>query len=212
MSELTGSVKIIETGDERKIYITPTEGNKKDSIEYMVDPVSELTVEDGQLVAKGDKLTEGHLDLGKLINAVGPRDTQKYVVNQVQKVYASQGVALNDKHIEVIVSKMFNNFEVLDAGDTELMRGNIVTVDTFRDQNASVIAQGGDPAKGRRVLLGITKAALNTDSFLSAASFIYTSRVLTDAACSGKVDKLFGLKENVIIGNLIPTDGRARLE
>ena len=178
----------------------------------MVDPVSELTVEDGQLVAKGDKLTGGHLDLGKLINAVGPRDTQKYVVNQVQKVYASQGVALNDKHIEVIVSKMFNNFEVLDAGDTELMRGNIVTVDTFRDQNASVIAQGGDPAKGRQVLLGITKAALNTDSFLSAASFIYTSRVLTDAACSGKVDKLFGLKENVIIGNLIPTDGRARLE
>ena len=212
MSELTGSVKIIETGDERKIYITPTDGNKKDSIEYMVDPVSELIVEDGQLVAKGDKLTGGHLDLGKLINAVGPRDTQKYVVNQVQKVYASQGVALNDKHIEVIVSKMFNNFEVLDAGDTELMRGNIVTVDTFRDQNASAIAQGGDPAKGRQVLLGITKAALNTDSFLSAASFIYTSRVLTDAACSGKVDKLFGLKENVIIGNLIPTDGRARLE
>jgi len=212
MSEITGSVKIIETGDERKIYVTPTEGNKKNSVEYMVDPVSELTVEDGQLVVKGDKLTEGHLDLGKLVGAVGVRDTQKYIVNQVQKVYASQGVSLNDKHVEVVVSKMFGNFEVLDAGDTELMQGDIVTVDTFRDQNSSVIAQGGEPAKGRQVLLGITKAALNTDSFLSAASFIYTSRVLTDAACSGKVDRLFGLKENVIIGNLIPTDGGARLE
>lgn len=212
MSEITGSVKIIETGDERKVYVTPTEGNKKNSVEYMVDPVSELTVEDGQLVAKGDKLTEGHLALGKLVGAVGVRDTQRYVVNQIQKVYASQGVSLNDKHVEVVVSKMFNNLEVLDEGDTELMHGDIVTVDTFREQNASVIAQGGEPAKGRQVLLGITKAALNTDSFLSAASFIYTSRVLTDAACSGKVDRLLGLKENVIIGNLIPTDGGARLE
>jgi len=212
MSEITGTVKIIETGDERKIFVIPTEGDKKDAIEYMVDPVSELIVEEGQLVAKGDKLTEGHLDLEKLMFAVGISDTQSYIVDQVQKVYASQGVSLNDKHLEVIVSKMFNNVEVLNTGDTELMQGDIVTVDTFNEQNASVIAQGGESAKGKQVLLGITKAALNTDSFLSAASFIYTSRVLTDAACSGKVDRLLGLKENVIIGNLIPTDGRAKLE
>jgi len=212
MSEITGTVKIIETGDERKIFVIPTEGDKKDAIEYMVDPVSELIVEEGQLVAKGDKLTEGHLDLEKLMFAVGISDTQSYIVDQVQKVYASQGVSLNDKHLEVIVSKMFNNVEVLNTGDTELMQGDIVTLDTFNEQNASVIAQGGESAKGKQVLLGITKAALNTDSFLSAASFIYTSRVLTDAACSGKVDRLLGLKENVIIGNLIPTDGRAKLE
>ncbi len=212
MSEVTGTVKIEETGEERKILVVPTDGDKEDTVEYMVDPVSEITVEDGQLVSKGDKLTVGHLDLEKLMETVGVQDTQSYIVNQIQKVYASQGVSLNDKHIEVIVSKMFNNIEILDRGDTDLMQGETVTIDTFKEKNAEITAEGGDPAKGEQVLLGITKAALNTDSFLSAASFIYTSRVLTDAACSGKVDRLLGLKENVIIGNLIPTGERARLE
>ncbi|MBD3366075.1 DNA-directed RNA polymerase subunit beta' [candidate division WWE3 bacterium] len=212
MSEVTGTVKILETGEDRKIIVIPTDGKKEDAVEYMVDPVSEISVEDGQLVAKGDKLTVGHLDLEKLMDTVGVRYTQNYIVDQIQKVYASQGVSLNDKHIEVVVSKMFNNVEIKDGGDTDLMPGETVTTDTFAEKNEAIIAEGGEPAEGNRVLLGITKAALNTDSFLSAASFIYTSRVLTDAACSGKVDKLLGLKENVIIGNLIPTGERAKLE
>ena len=211
MSEVTGTVKVKETGEERKIIVTPTDKDEY-SVEYMVDPVSEISVEDGQLVAKGDKLTVGHLDLEKLMETIGIRETQGYIVNQIQKVYASQGVSLNDKHIEVVVSKMFNNLEITESGDTDMMQGDIVTRDTFREKNAEILAQGGDPAKGKEILLGITKAALNTDSFLSAASFIYTSRVLTDAACSGKVDELLGLKENVIIGNLIPTGDRAKLD
>ncbi len=212
MSEVTGRVKIMETGDERKIFITPTEGDKEDAVEYTVDPVSEIEVEDGQLISKGEKLTVGHLDLEKLMDTVGVRETQRYIVDQVQKVYSSQGVALNDKHIETVVSKMFNNIEISASGDTELMEGQVVTRDTFNEHNEEVLAQGGDPAEGNQVLLGITKASLNTDSWLSAASFIYTSRVLTDAASSGKVDKLLGLKENVIIGRLIPTNERAILE
>lgn len=212
MSEVTGTVKIVETGDERKIYVTPTEGKKNEAVEYLIDPISEILVEDGQLVAKGERLTAGHLDLTKLMETVGTSQTQKYIVDQIQKVYASQGVSLNDKHIESVVRKMFSNIKVTNSGDTELMQGETVTVDTFNEQNEEVLAQGGEPAKGKRVLLGITKSSLNTDSFLAAASFIYTSRVLTDAACSGKVDKLLGLKENVIIGRLIPVGDRAELE
>jgi DNA-directed RNA polymerase subunit beta' len=212
MSEVTGTVKVKESGEERKIIVIPTDGDKEDQVEYMVDPVSEIAVEDGQLVAKGDKLTVGHLDLEKLMDTIGIRDTQAYIVGQIQKVYASQGVSLNDKHIETVVSKMFNNIEIKESGDTDMMQGETVTKATFKEKNAEIMAQGGDPAKGEVVLLGITKAALNTDSFLAAASFIYTSRVLTDAACSGKVDELLGLKENVIIGNLIPTGDRAKLE
>ncbi len=212
MSEVTGTVRIIETGDERKIFVIPTEGKKEDTVEYSVDPVSEIVVTDGQLVAMGDKLTAGHLDLEGLFKTVGVAETQKYIVEQVQKVYASQGVALNDKHIEVIASKMFNNILIKEAGDTNFMAGEIVTRDSFEEENSKAAGDGGQPAKGVRILLGITKSSLTTDSWLSAASFIYTSRVLTDAASSGKVDRLLGLKENVIIGRLIPTGERPNIE
>lgn len=212
MSSIEGTVKIMTAGDDRKIYVIPSNGKKEDTIEYAVDPVAEILVKDGDLVEKGSKLTAGHLDLGELTAVVGPRAAQRYIVDQIQQVYASQGVAINDKHIETIVTKMFNNIKIIDVGGSELMLGDIVTRDKFDEINIEMRDQGVAEIKGKAVLLGITKASLNTDSWLSAASFIYTSRVLTDAAASGKVDKLMGLKENVIIGQLIPAGERAASE
>jgi DNA-directed RNA polymerase subunit beta' len=209
MSEMSGTVKLVKSGDERKILIIPSDSNEE-SVEYLVDPISEIVVQDGQLVSKGDKLTAGNLDLTELFRTVGADETKRYIVEEIQKVYASQGVALNDKHIEIIVKQMFNHVKLEDAGDTQFMVGEMATKARFEEENESVIASGGNPATGKLTLLGITKASLNTDSFLSAASFIQTSNVLTDAAASGKVDYLLGLKENVIIGRLIPTGEAAR--
>jgi len=211
MSEITGTISIIKDGDERRIIVKPLD-NEEDLVEYKVDPVSEIIVEDDQVVAKGEKLTSGHLDLTELFRIAGVNQTKKYIIEEVQKVYASQGVTLDDRHLEVIVKQMFNHVKVEDAGDTEFMVGEIATKATFEEENEKVIASGGTPATGRLNLLGITKASLMTDSFLSAASFIQTSSVLTDAAAAGKVDHLLGLKENVIIGRLIPTGERATLD
>ncbi len=213
MSEITGTVKISESGDERRITIIATDPHaEKPTVEYMIDPVAEIIVEDGQVVAKGDKLTAGHLNLAELFRATGVDKTKKYILDEVQKVYASQGVSLNDKHIEIVIKQMFSKVTIEESGDTEFLTGELVTRDSFDEANAEVLAKGGTPATGQLTLLGITKSSLATDSFLSAASFIQTSSVLTDAASSGKVDKLLGLKENVIIGRLIPTGERARLE
>jgi len=212
MSSIDGEVKIMTAGDDRKIYVIPSGGKKEDTVEYSVDPIAEIVVKDGDKVSKGDKLTSGHLDLQELYSVVGARFTQRYIIDQVQQVYASQGVSINDKHIETVVSKMFNNIKITDVGTSELMLGDIITRDMYEELNQELEEQGGEKVKGKPVLLGITKASLNTDSWLAAASFIYTSRVLTDAAASGKVDKLMGLKENVIIGRLIPTGERAILK
>ncbi|MCA9302078.1 DNA-directed RNA polymerase subunit beta', partial [candidate division WWE3 bacterium] len=213
MSDITGSVTIIESGDERKILVKASDPSEEQKmVEYVVDPIATIIVEDGQLVAKGDKLTEGHLDLADLLSTVGVAKTKEYILSEIQNVYASQGVPLNDKHIEVIVKQMFGHVKVEDAGDTSFLPTDIATKDTFIEENERVIAEGGTPATARVTLLGITKASLNTDSFLSAAAFIQTSQVLTDAASSGKVDMLQGLKENVIIGRLIPTGERAEIE
>ncbi|RJR27452.1 DNA-directed RNA polymerase subunit beta' [candidate division WWE3 bacterium] len=213
MSEITGTVKIIQNGDERKILVTAADPTEEIQVaEYYVDPVAEIVVEDEQIVARGDRLTAGHLDLTDLLRTVGVDETKKYIIDEVQKVYASQGVALNDKHIEVIVKQMFNHVKIEDQGDTKFMAGEIVTKAAFEEENEEVLAGGGTPATAKLTLLGITKASLNTDSFLAAASFIQTSNVLTDAAASGKVDNLLGLKENVIIGREIPTGEGARLE
>ncbi len=211
MSDVTGVVNIIKTGDERKIVISPTDRDE-DAAEYLVDPVEEIIVKDGEIVAKGEKLTAGNLDLTDLFRTVGVDETKRYIIEEIQKVYASQGVALNDKHIEIIVKQMFNHVKIDEPGDTEFMEGELITKAKFMEVNEEVIASGGTPATGKLTMLGITRASLNTDSFLSAASFIQTSNVLTDAAASGKVDYLLGLKENVIIGRLIPTGERARLE
>lgn len=209
MSEVTGSVRVYKNGDERKLVITPTDPNEA-PVEYLIDPIEELLIADNELVVKGQKLTAGNLDLSELFRTIGVDETKKYIIEEIQKVYASQGVALNDKHMEIIVKQMFNHVKIEEAGDTEFMQGELVTKARFVEVNEAAMVSGGEPATGKLTMLGITKASLNTDSFLSAASFIQTSNVLTDAAASGKVDYLLGLKENVIIGRLIPTGDRAR--
>jgi len=211
MSEVSGKITIIKNGDERKIIVKPVSADE-DAVEYMIDPVDEIVVKDDQLVSKGEKLTLGNLDLAELFRIVGVDDTKRYIIEEVQNVYASQGVAISDKHLEVIVKQMFNHVKIEDSGDTQYLPGEMLTKATFEEENEAVIAGGGTPATGKLTLLGITKASLNTDSFLAAASFIQTSNVLTDAAASGKVDYLMGLKENVIIGKLIPTGENARLD
>lgn len=211
MADITGIVKITKSGEERKITIVPLD-NEEAAVDYVVDPVAEIIVKDGELVVKGQKLTSGNLDLTELMRTVGVANTRKYIIDEIQKVYSSQGVVINDKHIEVIVRQMFNHVRVDDPGDTSFLEGEVVTKAHFEEENERVLAEGGSPATAKITLLGITRASLNTDSFLSAASFIQTSNVLTDAASSGKVDRLLGLKENVIIGRLIPTGERAILE
>lgn len=211
MAEVTGTVKIEKTGDERKIIVIPSDSGEERT-EYLVDPIEEIVVNDGELVVKGQKLTSGNLNLADLYRTVGIDETKKYIIEEIQNVYASQGVALNDKHLEVVVSQMFNHVKIEDPGDTEFMTGELVTRASFDEEAERVLASGGAPATGKLVMLGITKAALKTDSWLSAASFIHTSNVLTDAACSGRVDNLAGLKENVIIGRLIPTGERAAID
>ena len=213
MSEITGIAKVIKNGDERKVIVTATDPNDEPQVtDQNIDPVAEIVVKDGQLVARGERLTAGHLDMTELLRNVGVDETKKYIIDEIQKVYSSQGVALNDIHIEVIVKQMFNHVRIEDSGDTDFMIGELATKATFEEKNEEVLAGGGTPATGKLQLLGITKASLNPDSFLSAASFIQTSSVLTDAAASGKVDNLLGLKENVIIGRLIPTGERAKFE
>ncbi|MFC1722497.1 DNA-directed RNA polymerase subunit beta', partial [Patescibacteria group bacterium] len=213
VSEVDGIARVYKSGDERKIVVMGEKGSEDEGVvEYMVDPVAEILVEDEAAVRKGDKLTSGHLDLRELLSIVGVQDTQRYIIDEIQKVYASQGVNINDKHIEVIVRQMFKNVRIIDSGDTEFLIDEKISKDSFVEENERVLAEGGEPAVAEMYLLGITKSSLVSDSFLAAASFIQTSNVLTDAAASGRVDTLLGLKENVIIGRLIPTGDRAILE
>jgi len=206
MSELDGTVRIQKSGDERTILVRGKDVSGEDTInEYLVDPLAEVVVEDEARVKKGDKLTAGHIDLRDLLSVAGVKETQGYIIEEVQNVYASQGVNLNDKHLEVIVKQMFRNVRISESGDTEFLIDEKVSKDSFMEENEKVLAEGGELAVAELYLLGITKSSLVSDSFLAAASFIQTSNVLTDAAASGKVDQLRGLKENVIIGRLIPT-------
>ncbi len=175
-----------------------------DSRTYEVDRSTRLRVDTGDYVHAGDQLTEGSIDPDDLLDVVGSEAVARYLVDEVQRVYRSQGVPINDKHIEVIVRQMLRKVEVDTTGDTEVLPRELVDRFVFEDINARVLAQDGEPATARTVLLGVTKASLNTDSFLAAASFQETTRVLTEAAISGKKDRLLGLKENVIIGKLIP--------
>lgn len=206
MAEISGKVKIteLETG-EREIKVTSLDKKAEiPEVTYTVDPISEIVVSDGQLVTSGEELTLGYLDLNELFALKGIRETQRYIIDQVQKVYSSQGVLLDDKHIEIVVSKMFNKVQIISGGDSDFLPGEITTKDNFEESNKRVVAEGGTPAQARVILLGISKSSLNTDSFLSAASFQETTRILSEAACSGQIDRLRGLKENVIVGKLIP--------
>jgi DNA-directed RNA polymerase subunit beta' len=177
---------------------------EEESREYPVPASAQLMVRDGSEVLAGDRLTEGSISPQELLLVRGRDDVQNYLVREVQNVYRSQGVDINDKHIEVIVRQMMRKVRVENAGDSELLPGEIISQFEWEEANAKALSEGGEPAIAQTVLLGLIKAALNTASWLSAASFQETTRVLTEAAISGKVDRLRGLKENVIIGKLIP--------
>ncbi|MGF1656330.1 MAG: DNA-directed RNA polymerase subunit beta', partial [Verrucomicrobiales bacterium] len=172
--------------------------------EHLIPLNRHIIVFKGDFVKKGSQLTEGPVVPHEILEVCGPQALQEHLVNEVQEVYRLQGVEINDKHIEVIVRQMLRKVKITDPGDTTMLWGDQVDRQEFENQNASVLEKGGKPAEGSSVLLGITKASLETDSFISAASFQDTTRVLTEAATLGKVDNLRGFKENVIMGHLIP--------
>jgi DNA-directed RNA polymerase subunit beta' len=203
LAEITGVLKIEEEDKTRKFTVT---GEKDLEKEYTASRRARLRpgITDGMTVEAGTQLTEGSVNPHDLLALRGPKAVHAYMVHEVQEVYASQGVDINDKHVEVIARQMMRKVTVLEAGDTSFLPGQLADRFAFAAENESVIADGGEPATGHAVMLGITKASLATDSFLSAASFQETTRVLTDAAIAGKEDELLGLKENVIIGKLIP--------
>ncbi|MEG0784176.1 MAG: DNA-directed RNA polymerase subunit beta', partial [Christensenella sp.] len=165
---------------------------------------SRVTVLDGQAIEAGDELTEGSINPNDILKIKGVKGVQEYLLKEVQMVYRLQGVEISDKHLEIIVRCMLKKCKIEDAGDTSMLPGELVDIFLFDKENEQMIRDGKEPATASRVLLGITKASLSTNSFLSAASFQETTRVLTEAAIKGKIDPLLGLKENIIIGKLIP--------
>ena len=200
MTEIAGKVKIKETKKKKEVVVT----NKTESKSYTIPYGPKMKVKDGDMVEPGDALIEGSLNPTDILAIKGPEGVFEYLTTEVQKVYRNQGVDINDKHIELIARQMLKKVRVEDNGDTDMFPGTLVDMYEFAEKNEQVEKQGLRPAKGKRILLGITKASLATDSFLSAASFQETTRVLTEAAIKGKEDELVGLKENVIIGKLIP--------
>ncbi|HHY46633.1 MAG TPA: DNA-directed RNA polymerase subunit beta' [Firmicutes bacterium] len=201
ITEVSGVARILESKGVRKVVITMDDGTEK---VYPVPYGARLEIRDGQRVEAGDQLTEGSLNPSDILRVKGVRAVQTYLVREVQQVYRSQGVEINDKHIEVIVRQMLKRVRVEDPGDTDLLPGGLIDHLEFEEKNLKVLEAGGRPAVAKPVLLGITKASLATESFLSAASFQETTRVLTDASIKGRTDPLIGLKENVIIGKLVP--------
>ncbi len=201
IAEIDGQVRIQEVKGRKEIEIVNDSGERN---VYQIPYGARLKVKDGQEVAAGDELTEGSVNPHDMLKIKGLKGVQMYLVHEVQRVYRLQGVDINDKHIEVMVRQMLRKVKIEDPGDTELLPGGLIDIFDFEEENAAAIAAGGQPATARPVLLGITKASLATDSFLSAASFQETTRVLTEAAIKGKLDPLLGLKENVIIGKLVP--------
>jgi biotin carboxyl carrier protein len=184
---------------------------QRDEREYDLATTARVRVEPGTMVQAGQQLTEGSVNPNRLLRILGRDAAQLYLLTEIQKVYRSQGVNINDKHIEVIIRQMTNKVRTVQSGDTDLLSGELVDRMAFQDANEEITKAGGRRATARPVLLGITKAALNTESFLSAASFQHTINVLAGAAIEGKVDGLYGLKENVIIGKLIPAGTGYRL-
>ena len=202
IAETAGVVSFREDVKGKKIVVTPDDGGEE--VAYPITRRQKLLVEEGSRVEVGQKMVVGAIDPKQVLRILGPRATQVHLVDEIQSVYRSQGVGIHDKHIEVIVRQMLKRITVLEAGDTELLPGELVERGRFEVENRRVVTSGGKAASGRPELLGITKASLATESWLSAASFQETTRVLTDAALSEKSDPLLGLKENVIIGKLIP--------
>ena len=203
IAEFAGTIKVEDTERGRQVILTPDDG-AEEPITYGVTRRAPMLVKDGEHVEAGTQLIEGSVDPKKILRILGPNAAQQNIVEEVHNVYRSQGVDIHDKHIEVIVHQMLRRITVIDSGDTSLLPGELVDRSRFLEANRAAVAEGGRPAAGRPELMGITKASLATDSWLSAASFQETTRVLTEAALSEKEDDLKGLKENVIIGKLIP--------
>jgi RNA polymerase Rpb1, domain 5. len=202
LAEVTGTTSFgKDTKGKQRLVITDLDGNAH---EFLIAKEKQVLVHDGQVVNKGEMIVEGPADPHDILRLKGVEELATYIVDEVQDVYRLQGVKINDKHIEVIVRQMLRRVQIVDTGDTRFIPGEQVERSDLLDENDKVIALGKRPATYENLLLGITKASLSTDSFISAASFQETTRVLTEAAIMGKVDDLRGLKENVIVGRLIP--------
>ncbi len=197
LARVAGAVTI----EDGKLFISYEENEER---EYVIPPASHIRIQTGDRVKAGQQLTDGSINPQDILRILGRETAQQYLVEEVQKVYRSQGVNINDKHIEIIAHQMLTRVRIDSSGDTDLLPGELINRSRYEDINAKVLAEGGEPATAEPVLMGITRASLSTDSWLAAASFQETTRVLTEAAVSGKIDKLVGLKENVIIGKLIP--------
>ena len=207
ISEIDGVVSKIEDQKGRpKIYVK----NANEERDHLAAYGAKVRVEKGDKVSAGDRLTEGSVSPKELLAVTDPNTVQQYILKEVQKVYRSQGVDINDKHVELIARRMISQIRIIDSGDTEFLPSTVVSINKFTNGNRDVILQGKKPAIGQPILLGITKSSLQTDSFLASASFQETTRILTEAAIKGKVDNLHGLKENVIIGKLIPAGTGAK--
>ena len=207
IAEKTGKViSVEESNGKHKIAIENEAGVTEQTTLYN----QKVIVNVGDEVVAGQKLTQGVISPKELLAVTDPLTAQEYIIKEIQSVYKLQGVDISDKHVEILAKRMINKIKIVDGGDSEFVEGLTVSLREFADGNKPVILNGGVPATGRPIMLGITKSALETDSFLSAASFQETTRVLTDAAIKGKVDYLQGLKENVIIGKLIPAGTGAR--
>ncbi len=201
LAHASGIVRIVEDGASRWVTVVADDGSET---EYPIAPRAHIEVADGQEVAPGDQLVDGPKDPKELLEVKGIRETQQYLVEEVQKVYRDQGVSIHDKHIELIVRQMLRRVSVAEPGDSLFLPGERVDAQVYAEQNRKLVQDGKRPAEGRPELMGITKASLATDSWLSAASFQETTRVLTEAAIESRSDQLIGLKENIIIGKLIP--------
>ena len=210
ISEVEGRVKdVVKQGTQQVIQIEPTSSSKKTSkqkklLEYSLPAERSVWVQKGDLVAKGQQLGEGHIDLRQLFKVAGKDAVMRYIIREIQQIYTFAGEKINDKHIEMVIHQMFSSIKIKKSGDTKLLPGDTVKKSRLRKANESVAKKKGEPATAEELVLGISKVSLNTDSFLSAASFIETTRVLIEASAKGQEDKLKGLKENVIIGKLIP--------
>lgn len=213
LSDVDGKVSIKKTNEGWQLKITGKKGKTSTVSEYLIPLSNQLLVKDGEKVLKGTQLASGSLDIREIARIQGVEKAQKYLLDEIQKVYESQGIAIHDKHFEVIIREMGGKIRIESSGDTSFLVGGHVDEPVFIKENKQVKKEKGKPARGEKVILGITQVALNTSSWLSAASFQETTNVLTEASILGREDRLIGLKENVIIGRLIPVDSkRARME
>ena len=214
MTEISGIVDIWEDGNMNIVQITPQQtedGENANPIRYEIPNVAALAVSKNDVVRAGDRLTAGSLNLRDLMELKGVEETQRYIMNEILRIYAAQGQDIASKHLEIIVRQMFSRVQIENAGDSSFIIGDVVSKATVVEENKILKAEGKKPAEFKQQLLGITKVSIFSDSFLSAASFQNTTSVLINAATSGRIDKLHGLKENVIIGRKIPVGTGARI-